>query len=112
MSIMRMEYHLKMPIFTPYGRGRHMLTDDIYNVLKNPPTLVDCNFKFISVDDLVSPASYQKAIPRLRPVNKNVSEDLDSNGLQGAIKIATAEDVTEYLEDENDIINQQSPTRG
>lgn len=94
-------YHLKMPIFTPYGRGRHMLTDDIYN-LKNPPTLVDCNFKFISVDDLVSPASYQKVIPRLRPVNKNVSEDLDSNGLQGAIKIATAEDVTEYLEDEND----------
>lgn len=94
-------YHLKMPIFTPYGRGRHMLADDIYN-LKNPPTLIDCNFKFIAVDDLVSPKSYQKQIPRLNSVRRNVSEDLDSEGLQGAIKFATSEDVSDYMGDRND----------
>lgn len=94
-------YHLKMEVFTPYGRGRHMLADDIYN-LKNPPTLIDCNFKFIAVDDLVSPKSYQKQIPRLTSVRRNVSEDLDSEGLQGAIKFATSEDVGDYMGDRND----------
>lgn len=90
-----------MPIYTPYGRGRNMTADDLHNLM-NPPTLSNCTYKFIIKDDLVSSETYQKAIPKLKEVYKNVDEDLDTTGLQGAILEATSQDSSDYLADQGD----------